>query len=96
MVMDAGVATGENLGLIREEGLHYVSVRMILRTRSRKETLRSLRKIESSKVSAKKLEGEGEILLDCESSGRARKEEAMKTLFQKRFEGGLQTEESRV
>ncbi len=44
-----------------------------------------------SKVSAKKLEVEGEILLYCESSGRARKEEAMKTLFQKRFEGGLQT-----
>jgi transposase len=91
VVMDAGVATAENIELIRKERLHYVCV-----SRSRVEEkpegeLEVIKEDKSSKVSAKKLDDGGEVLLYCESTGRARKEEAMKTLFQKRFEEGLRS-----
>ncbi len=91
VVMDAGVATEENLELIRKEGLHYLCVSRSRPDERPEGDLQIIKEDKSSKVSAKKLEGEGEVLLYCESSGRARKEEAMKTLFQKRFEGGLQS-----
>src|SRR4030042_587058 len=40
-------------------------------------------------VQGKRLDQEGEVFLYCQSSGRAKKEESIKTLFQQRFEDGL-------
>lgn len=73
VVMDAGVATEENLELIRKEGLHYVCVNRIRPQEKPEGELEVIKEDKSSKVSAKKLDGEGEVLLYCESTGRARK-----------------------
>ena len=88
VVMDAGIATQENLDLIREQGYHYICVS---RSRPREVPSNGLVVIKDDGVSvrAKKLDHGDEVLLYCESSGRVKKEEAMKNRFQKRFEEGL-------
>lgn len=91
VVMDAGIATKENLEVLRHEGFHYICVS---RTRPKEPLAEDLEVIKerngSVLVRGKKIEAGGEILLYCESTGRGRKEESMKGLFQKRFEEGLQ------
>jgi len=90
VVMDAGIATQGNLALIREREMDYVCVS---RSRSKivPEGERTVLKTDASTtVQGVRLEREGEIFLYCESSGRAAKEEAMKTRFQTRFEEGLE------
>jgi transposase len=91
VVMDAGIATEENLEVLRQEGFHYICVS---RTRPKESVGEDLEVIKERKgfvlVRGKKIEAAGEILLYCESAGRKRKEESMKGLFQKRFEEGLQ------
>lgn len=90
VVMDAGIATQENLALIRERKMDYVCV-----SRSRSKVVPEgertvLKNDAATTVQGVRLEREGEIFLYCESTGRAAKEEAMKTRFQKHFEEGLQ------
>lgn len=41
-------------------------------------------------IKARRLDGDGEVILYCESEARARKEESMKTRFQQHFEAGLE------
>jgi transposase len=90
VVMDAGVATAENLALIREREMDYVCVSRS-RPREVPQGERTVLKNDSSAtVCGIRLEREGEVFLYCESTGRAAKEESMKSTFQKRFEGGLQ------
>ena len=89
VVVDAGVGTSGNLKLIRGKGFHYVTVS---RTRPGEVSGDDLVVIKAEKeltVKAKRWDGEGEVILYCESSGRARKEAAMKARFQERFEEGL-------
>jgi hypothetical protein len=43
-----------------------------------------------STVEVKRLDGQGETTLYCQSTARAHKEESMKASFQKHFEEGLQ------
>ena len=42
-----------------------------------------------STVEVKRLDGEGETILYCQSTARAHKEESIKASFQKHFEEGL-------
>jgi len=89
VVVDAGVGTTDNLKLIRGEGFHYITVS---RTRPGEVSGDDLVVIKDEKdltVKAKRWDGDGEVILYCESSGRARKEGAMKARFQERFEDGL-------
>jgi transposase len=89
VVVDAGVGTTDNLKLIRGEGFHYITVS---RTRPGDVSGDDLVVIKDEKdltVKAKRWDGDGEVILYCESSGRARKEGAMKARFQERFEDGL-------
>ncbi|MFZ2445092.1 MAG: transposase, partial [Syntrophobacteraceae bacterium] len=90
VVMDAGIATRKNLEVLREEGFHYIGVS---RTRPKGPLAGDLDVIREREgavlVRGKTIESEGEVLLYCESAGRARKEESMKGLFQRRFEEGL-------
>lgn len=90
VVMDAGIATNKNLEIVREEGFHYICVSRTRPKEPLSEDLEVIREREGSVlVRGKTIESEGEVLLYCESAGRARKEESMKGLFQKRFEEGL-------
>jgi len=89
VVIDAGIATAENISLIRSRGMDYVCV-----SRSRpkqypdgEKTL--IRTGPGGTVQGIRLENNGEILLYCESTGRSAKEQSIRNSFQKRFEEGL-------
>ena len=89
VVIDAGVGTQDNLKLIRGEGFHYVTVS---RSRPAEIPTEELVEIKSGKdgaIKARRLDGDSEVILYCESEARARKEESMKTRFQQHFEAGL-------
>lgn len=89
VVIDAGIGTEDNLALMRREGFHYISVSRKRPKEIPQEGLTLIREGPDSTIQAKRLDGEGEVLLYCESSARARKEEAMKARFQQHFEQGL-------
>jgi transposase len=89
VVIDAGVGSEENLKLIAREGFHYISVARSRPKEIPKEGLTIIKEEKNSTIKAKRLDHNGEVLLYCESSARARKEESMKASFQKHFEDGL-------
>lgn len=90
VVIDAGIATEDNLKLITRKGYNYISV---ARNRPKEIPQEGLLLIKEGKTSieAKRLEQDGEVFLYCQSSARAAKEQAMMSLFQKRFEEGLKS-----
>ena len=90
LVFDAGVGTRNNLELVRREGFHYVTVSRQRPGEIPKEGLTVIREDKDSTIEVKRLDGEGETILYCQSTARARKEESMKASFQKHFEEGLQ------
>lgn len=89
VVIDAGIGTEDNLALMRREGFHYISVSRKRPKEIPQEGLTVIREGPDSTIQAKRLDRDGEVLLYCESSARARKEEAMKARFQQHFEQGL-------
>ncbi len=96
VVIDAGVATERNLELIRQEGFHYICVSRSRPEEIPEEGLMVIKEDKESTIKVKRLESDREVLLYCESSSRARKEEAMKAHFQKHFEQGLESIASSV
>jgi len=90
LVFDAGVGTRENLDLIRRDGFHYTTVSRQRPGEIPEEGLTVIKEDKDSTVKVKRLDGEGETILYCQSTARARKEESMKASFQKHFEEGLQ------
>lgn len=91
VVMDAGIGTEDNLELLRTEGFHYISVSRSRPEETPADGLLVIKEDRSATIQVKRMDHHGEVLLYCQSSGRARKEEAMKARFQKRFEEGLQS-----
>jgi transposase len=89
VVIDAGIGTEDNLALMRREGFHYISVSRKRPKEIPQEGLTVIREGPDSTIQAKRLDRDGEVLLYCESSARARKEEAIKARFQQHFEQGL-------
>lgn len=89
VVIDAGIGTEDNLALMRREGFHYISVSRKRPKEIPQEGLTVIREGPDSTIQAKRLDRDGEVLLYCESSARARKEGAMKARFQQHFEEGL-------
>jgi len=90
LVFDAGVGTHDNLELVRREGFHYVTVSRQRPGEIPEEGLTVIKEDKDSTVEVKRLDGEGETILYCQSTARARKEESMKASFQKRFEEGIE------
>jgi transposase len=89
VVIDAGIATKENLELIRSRKMDYVCV-----SRSRPGELPDAEKVlvktgPGGTVEGIRLDREGEVLLYCTSTGRSAKEQSMRERAQKRFEEGL-------
>ena len=89
VVIDAGIATEDNLSLIRKKGLDYICVdrRRVKEIPTGDE--RVVHSGASGTVKAIRVEEPGEVFLYCSSSGRAKKEEAIKNRFQLRFEEDL-------
>lgn len=90
VVLDAGVATADNLALIQESDCHYVAVARQRPQEIPAAGLLVIKEDKSNMVQVKRLDQEGEVLLYCHSTGRARKEQSMQTRMQQRFEEGLQ------
>ena len=90
-MFDAGIGTHDNLKLVRGEGFHYITVSRERPSELPDGGLIVVKQDKDSTVEVKRLDGEGETILYCQSTGRARKEEAMKTNLQKRFEEGLRS-----
>lgn len=93
VVIDAGIATKKNLALLSSEGFHYVTVsrvRPLLQPPDDEELL-VIQKKRNSTIEVKRLDEGKEVILYCHSTGREKKEVAMKSRFQQRFEEGLMT-----
>lgn len=91
VVMDAGVATEENIELIRQAGYHYVCVSRSRPKESHQEGLMVIKEEDACTIRVKKLTNDEEVILYCQSSLRLQKEESMKARLQKRFEEGLES-----
>ncbi|HPU30882.1 MAG TPA: IS1634 family transposase, partial [Syntrophorhabdaceae bacterium] len=90
VVIDAGIATKENLEIIKMKGFDYVCV-----DRSRVQEAPEGEPMvvydgPSGIIKAIRREDSSEVFLFCESEGRAKKEESIKSRFQMRFEQDLQ------
>jgi len=90
LIFDAGVGTRDNLNLIRQESFHYITVSRERPREILEEGLTVIKQDKDSTVEVKRLDGEGETIVYCQSTARAHKEESMKASFQKHFEEGLQ------
>ena len=91
VVIDAGIGTRENLKLIGSMGFHYITVsRNRPKEASPAEDLEVIKQDREGTILAKKIELAEDVLVYCESSARAKKENSMKARFQKYWEAGLQ------
>lgn len=92
VVLDAGIATEDNLTLLKGEGYDYICVarnKPVNFSEINKDDLLTIKKNKDNKVEVKLIERGGESILYCKSLLKGKKEQAMKTLFQERFEEGL-------
>ena len=88
--MDAGIATTANLVAVQEAGFHYIAVSRSRPQEIPQEGLVVIKESDATTIQVKRLDQEGEVLLYCHSSARGRKEIAMRTRMQQRFEESLQ------
>jgi len=90
VIMDAGLASEDNLKQLRAKGYHYICV-------SRNKPIEQLseegfvviRHNQENKVEARLYREGEEFIVFCRSLLRSKKEEAMRTRFQERFEADL-------
>ncbi len=92
VIMDAGISSEENLKLLKEKGYDYICVarnKPELET-SNEDRIVVVKKDRKNKVTAKLFKRNGENILYCWSLTKEKKEQEMKTLFQQRWEKGLE------
>src|SRR3989338_10307217 len=92
VLLDAGIATEENLTLLKEQGYQYVCVarnRPVETSEINPDGLITVKKDKHNKVEVEFVKAGSENILYCKSLAKAQKEQAMKSLFQERFEEGL-------
>jgi transposase len=91
VVIDAGIGTIDNLKLIRSMGFHYLTVsRRRPKETTSPEELETIKQDKDGTIRAKKIDLDEGVLVYCESSVRALKENSMKSRFQAYYEAGLQ------
>ena len=92
VVLDAGIATQENIDWLKQHGYHYLVVsRQRKRCFDENETAVTVKEIPGQTVRIQRVVDEetGEIFLHCHSSAREAKEKAMQNQFSQRFEAAL-------
>ena len=93
VVMDAGIASQDNLILLKEQGYDYVVVarqKLTLPKEKRSEALTIVKEDDKNTVHASlSIQGE-EAILYCKSKLKAAKEQSMRKLFDERLEHDLQ------
>jgi hypothetical protein len=101
IIMDRGLTSSDNIQLLKDKNLHY-----IIASR-REEELRNaasfsesdyktIKEVGDNKVEVKIIDQDGEKKLLCKSSGRERKESAMRNLREERLEKDFELLEQRV
>ncbi|MBN2542611.1 IS1634 family transposase [bacterium] len=100
VVMDAGIATEDNLKMLRAEDnddhdrIHYIAVsrRKPDEYFAEEAKLLTVRKDKKNTIEVQLLkpEGEDDTFLYCKSSAKGKKEESMRNKFEKLFEQGLE------
>jgi transposase len=96
VVMDAGIATEKNLQLLQGEGFHYITVSRVRPSEKPVDGMLVIRKTKDTTVEVKRIDEGNEVVLYCQSSGRASKEAGMKSRFQQRFEERLEAIQASV
>jgi hypothetical protein len=92
VVIDAGIASEDNLKLLIDEGYDYICVarnKPIDPSKINKDDLLTIKQDKNNTVRVQLIKADGENILYCKSFLKGKKEEAMRTLFQDRFERGL-------
>lgn len=90
VILDAGIATQDNLDLIRSKGLHYICVSRTHPTEIPEGELVTVNERNGRKVLAKRLDQPDETFVYCESDGRKEKEESIRSRVQQGFEQELE------
>ncbi len=94
VLIDAGIATEDNLKLLKHEGYDYVAVarnQPVPWTAVDDDELVTIKSDQANTIKAQLFQAGGENILYCKSRDKGLKEMAMKSLFQERFEAGLQS-----
>lgn len=92
VVMDAGIAAEENLELLKSRGYEYLCVarnQPVEWSAIGVDDLITIKEDSDNKVEVELFKADGEHILYCKSRAKGKKEEAIKTLFQERFEEGM-------
>ena len=94
VVLDAGIATEQNLKMIKEQGYHYVCVtRTKLKdyeyAKENGQVIHTTKSKQEIKLQAITTSDQTDYFLEVNSPAKALKEQSMKTSFEKRFEQEL-------
>lgn len=92
VVLDAGIASDDNLTLLKDQGYDYLVVarnQPVEISEINQDDLLTIKRDKSNKVEAQLIKKDGEHILYCKSFLKAQKEQSMKRLFQQRFEDDL-------
>lgn len=92
VVIDAGIADEDNLSFLKDEGYDYICVarnKPVDVSKIKEDDLLTIKKDRNNKVQVKLIKEEGEHILYCKSLLKGKKEQAMMSLFQERFQKGL-------
>jgi transposase len=93
VVLDAGIASEENLKLLNSKGYDYVCVARnhpIDRSEITADELVTIKEDKANKIEVSLCKGKDEHILYCKSFAKGKKEAAIQSLFQERFEQGLE------
>ena len=91
VVIDAGSASAANLAAIQAAGFSSYSAVLCSRPQEMPaEGMVVIKETNATTIQVQRLNQEGEVILCCQSSARARKKTEMRTRMQKRFEEGLE------
>ncbi len=92
VVIDAGIASEDNLALLTRQGYDYICVarnKPIDSSKINEDDLLIIKEEKNNTVKAHLIKQGGEHILYCKSLLKQKKEQSMQTLFQQRFEQGL-------
>jgi len=92
IIIDAGIATEENLKMIKEKGFDYLCVsRSKPKEDDKNNDFILIKETEDNKIEARLVKKDNEQVLLCKSKSKELKESAMLELFRKKFEEGLES-----
>ena len=92
VVLDAGIASEDNLALLKELRYDYLVVarhQPVPFSEINQDALLTIKQTKTNKIEAQLIKHNGEAILYCKSFLKAQKEQSMKRQFQKRFEEDL-------